>query len=117
MAILKLIIGVILFALATAMLSLWGNRRRKHKPRQLQQRLLAQAKTRVQKLLLSKDLSFEEVVESLKNLEVSSRPDFLELKVNNPISFTSNVLNRLEQENVVSVTNLKGKSIYKLVKS
>ncbi len=113
----KLIFGVLAFAIATAVLVYWGNNRSRKKPMELQKRLLAQGKARAEKLLRSEEsITVNRLADKLSKLEVASRPDLLELKVNDPRTFAAYILKEMEQEHKVRRVNVKGKEFYQLIK-
>ncbi|HZW82037.1 MAG TPA: hypothetical protein VFF14_01270 [Candidatus Deferrimicrobium sp.] len=117
MIIFKLGLGVLLFAIAFAVVCWWGNERRRRKPLELRRRLVEQGKYQVERKLNTQgSLTLQEIANHLASLKVSSQPDFLELRVQNAKTFAEFVVKYLEQENRIVRVNAKGKQLFKLVK-
>ncbi len=114
---LKILMGIILFAIAFAIIYAWGY----VKSQRSSQKLQKQFKNRAEKLILNtlegdNQIKKEKLEDAVKGLEVKgSLFSGIRYKVTNPKEMVESILDQLERKNIIKIIN-RGKNIkYKFI--
>lgn len=116
---LKMIIGVLLFAAAIAIIYAWGYVKSQRNSQKLQKKFEQKIeKTILNQLKNKNEIKKEKLKNSIKGITVKgSLFSGIRYKVTNPKDLVNHTLNKLEKKNIIEIKSKKETIKYNLIKS